>query len=111
VDALTCPSWCRAAGGKAATSARQPAASALRKPTALGRPLAKPLPAEGAARGTSGQAGPPSRATAGTRAAAAPQSALQRIHQRVSDAAARARSNLAYPLLTLDIPAARGFSY
>lgn len=40
--------------------------------------------------GSSGQIGQPGRPAGGARAAA-PQSALQRIHQRVSDAAAKAR--------------------
>ena len=70
--------------GIAARSARQPAASALRKPTVL-------TSKNGSAGGAGGQAGPPSRAAAGPRGSAAPQSAIQRIHQRVSDAAAKAR--------------------
>ena len=64
--------------------------SSLRRPTALGRAPPKAAPAERTGLGTHGQAGQPGRPAA-DRSAGAPQSALQRIHQRVSDAAAKAR--------------------
>ena len=64
--------------------------SSLRRPTALGRAPPKASPAERAGPGTPGLTGQPDRPAA-DRSAGATQSALQRIHQRVSDAAAKSR--------------------
>ena len=69
--------------------------SSLRRPTALSRAPPKAAPAERTGPGTHGQAGQPGRPAA-DRSAGVPQSALQRIHQRVSDAAAKARCD--FPL-------------
>ena len=74
----------RAARGTAAGTLRPAAVSSLRRPTALNKQPSKATPASSAVPGASGQPCKPG---------SAPQSALQRIHQRVSDAAARARGH------------------
>ena len=78
----------RAAKGTAAGAVRPAAVSSLRRPTALHKQPSKAAPAASAVPGASGQPSKPGNT---------PQSALQRIHQRVSDAAARARGHALPP--------------